>query len=202
MEDLSTKEKLRLVGKNEFLEKGYKDASLREIAKKSGFTLGAFYGYYASKEELFEDIVGAAAEGLYSKHIGEQEAFEALPKDRQAAAMNEFSRDGLILMINYIYQDIDIFKLLFLRSAGTRHENYMQRLIDVEIDSTKTFIETLNKQGRALQIEDEIIHILSSAMFSGMMEVVDHDMSKEKAIRYMTQLRDFYYAGWQHMLGL
>ena len=38
----------------EFLEKGFKSASLRNIVKTAGVTTGAFYGYYDSKEELFE----------------------------------------------------------------------------------------------------------------------------------------------------
>ena len=32
----------------EFLEKGFKSASLRNIVKKAGVTTGAFYGYYDS----------------------------------------------------------------------------------------------------------------------------------------------------------
>lgn len=41
----------------EFLEKDFKSASLRNIVKKAGVTTGAFYGYYASKESLFESLV-------------------------------------------------------------------------------------------------------------------------------------------------
>ena len=42
----------------EFLEKGFKSASLRNIVKIAGVTTGAFYGYYHSKEDLFEAMVG------------------------------------------------------------------------------------------------------------------------------------------------
>ena len=42
----------------EFLEKGFKSASLRNIVKTAGVTTGAFYGYYKSKEDLFEALVG------------------------------------------------------------------------------------------------------------------------------------------------
>ncbi len=41
----------------EFLEKGFKSASLRNIVKTAGVTTGAFYGYYDSKEDLFEALV-------------------------------------------------------------------------------------------------------------------------------------------------
>ena len=53
-----TLENIHRAAKTEFLEKGYKDASLRNIVKSVGMTTGAFYGYYKSKEELFEAIVG------------------------------------------------------------------------------------------------------------------------------------------------
>lgn len=32
----------------EFLEKGFKSASLRNIVKEAGVTTGAFYGYYCT----------------------------------------------------------------------------------------------------------------------------------------------------------
>ena len=38
----------------EFLAKGFQSASLRNIVKTVGMTTGAFYGYFKSKEELFE----------------------------------------------------------------------------------------------------------------------------------------------------
>ena len=50
----TTLENIHRAAKAEFLEKGYKDASLRNIVKSVGMTTGAFYGYYKSKEELFE----------------------------------------------------------------------------------------------------------------------------------------------------
>ena len=34
----------------EFLDKGFKSASLRNIVKTAGVTTGAFYGYFDSKE--------------------------------------------------------------------------------------------------------------------------------------------------------
>ena len=49
-ESQTTLERIHRAAKAEFLEKGYKDASLRNIVKSVGMTTGAFYGYYKSKE--------------------------------------------------------------------------------------------------------------------------------------------------------
>lgn len=200
MQTLTTQEKLLSIGKEELLAKGYKDASLREIVKKAGFTLGAFYGYYESKEALFDDIVKVPAEKLYRRYLQTQTDFASLPAQRQAKEMDQVTDRGLLEMVDIIYDDFDAFKLLFFRSAGTEYESYMQRLIDVEIHHTHRFIQLLQAQGHTVQVDDELIHILSSAMFSGMLEVVDHDMDKQKAIRYITQLRLFYSAGWHRLM--
>ena len=46
MERTETQRRILEVGKKEFLEKGFKDASLNKIVAEAGFTKGAFYGYY------------------------------------------------------------------------------------------------------------------------------------------------------------
>lgn len=201
-DELTTQEKLLKIGKEEFLEKGFKDASLREIAKKAGYTLGAFYGYYDSKEALFEAIVGEPAEALYGYLVSGVESLEKLPEEAQTNEMENTSRSVIAKMLDLIYKDMSVFKLLFFRAAGTKYEDYLQRFIDLEIKSTYHFIEVIRKQGHSVQIDDELIHILASAMFSGMMEVIDHDMRKGKAVGYISQLQTFYTAGWHKILGL
>lgn len=51
------KEKIIESAKQEFLEKGYKDASLRSIAFKSHMTVGNLYRYFDSKEDLLNQVV-------------------------------------------------------------------------------------------------------------------------------------------------
>lgn len=40
-----------------FLQKSYKEVTMREIVDKTGLSKGAFYHYFASKEELFKEIL-------------------------------------------------------------------------------------------------------------------------------------------------
>ena len=46
--------KLLEAAKTEFLTKGFRNASLRNIAASAGVTTGAIYRYYANKEALFD----------------------------------------------------------------------------------------------------------------------------------------------------
>lgn len=40
-----------------FEESGFKDARIADIAKKAGASYGSFYTYFASKEEIFQEVV-------------------------------------------------------------------------------------------------------------------------------------------------
>lgn len=54
---VSTRRNILEAGKREFMDKGFRAASLRSIVKTAGVTTGAFYGYYKSKEDLFDALV-------------------------------------------------------------------------------------------------------------------------------------------------
>jgi AcrR family transcriptional regulator len=47
-----------------FFERGIEGASIREIAKRAGYTPGAIYSYYASKEEMYGALLGESLERL------------------------------------------------------------------------------------------------------------------------------------------
>ena len=60
----STQQKILDSAKRWFLERGFKSAPLRAIVNDAGFTLGAFYGYYKNKEELFYALTDETAQGV------------------------------------------------------------------------------------------------------------------------------------------
>ena len=64
MKTPETQQKILNSAKRWFLEKGFKSAPLRKIVNDAGFTLGAFYGYYKNKEELFYALTDETAQGL------------------------------------------------------------------------------------------------------------------------------------------
>ena len=52
-----TKEHLLKISFLLFLQKNFKDVTMNEIVEKTGMSKGAFYHYFKSKEELFEEII-------------------------------------------------------------------------------------------------------------------------------------------------
>ena len=56
-ENTETKNKILYAAMDEFDAEGYRGASLRKIVKVAGVTTGAFYGYYDSKLDLFDELI-------------------------------------------------------------------------------------------------------------------------------------------------
>lgn len=199
----STLEKIHTAAKQEFLEKGFQLASLRNIVKIAGVTTGAFYGYYKSKEELFEALVGEQAEYVLRLFDTTLKDFNKLSGEEQTNKMTDISGDAMFRMLDYIYDYIDAFKLLILCAEGTQYADFIHQLVLKETASTYAYIETLKKMGINIKpINNNLIHMVSSGLFTGVFETIVHDMPKEEAREYVRQLQQFHTAGWERLLGV
>lgn len=199
----STQMRILEAGKNEFLEKGYKNASLRSIAKAAGVTTGAIYGYYSDKAALFNALVEEPATYLRNWYFSVQQDFDSFPEEYKEKQIHDYSSRALEGFIDYVYLNFDAFKLVVCCSAGTDYEYYIDSLLEIELEHTRRFIQMLRGLGHDVRpIDDEMAHILSSAFYYGIFETVAHDMSQEQARQYIHTLNEFYSAGWDKILGL
>ena len=82
-EEFATKQLLLESARKIFLEYGYQAAPLRKIASEAGYTHGALYGYFSSKEELFYALTDPVAERLMEILDKIQNEMQALPKKKQ-----------------------------------------------------------------------------------------------------------------------
>lgn len=202
-EEPNTLLKIHSAGKEEFLEKGFQSASLRNIVKNAGVTTGAFYGYYKSKEELFDALVEKPFSIFMEKFKEAQNTFANLPPDEQPDNMGKVSGDCMDWMVSHIYENMDAFRLLLRCSEGTRYANFLHHLAEIEVKGTHDFIAVLRQLGQNVpDIDPQLEHILVSGMFSAFFEMVIHDMPKEQAVQYVKELRAFYTAGWSTIMGL
>ncbi len=198
----STLELIHAAAMAEFLEKGFKSASLRNIVKAAGVTTGAFYGYFSSKEAIFAAIVEPYAAAVMGKFMTAQTDFASLPKEEQPSHMGKESAECINWMIDYMYSNYEAFKLLICCSEGTPYENFIHSMADIEAEYTLKYIEVLKSLGRDVpEIDRELCHMIASGMLDGMFEVIRHDMPKERAKAFIAQLNEFYTAGWMKIMG-
>lgn len=76
-------------------------------------------------------------------------------------------------------------------------------MVEIEVAETFEFIKSLKKQGYDVpDMEKAVCHMIASGMFTGIFELIEHDMKKENAKKYASAFLDFYIAGWSKILGI
>ena len=83
------------------------------------------------------------------------------------------------------------------------YEKLLDRIVDIDVDYTYRFIEsTRNGAIEDGRLSPMLLHMLSSAYYTGLFEVVRHEMSREEAAAYVYQVRRFFVQGWADLLQM
>ena len=149
MEEKSTAtlEKIQRAAMEEFSEKGFQGASLRQIVKQAGVTTGALYGYFSSKEALFASIVEPHAAALMGRFMEAQTSFAELPEQEQPEHMGLESSQCVHWMVDYICDHREPVKLLLCKAEGTSYEHFVHNMVEVEVEYTLQYLEVLHRLG-------------------------------------------------------
>ncbi len=187
----------------EFLAKGFRKASVRDIAKAAKVTTGALYRYYANKEALFDALVSEPADFLYEQLKTASDNFSKQPAAEQLLRLPEESSSGMDIMIDYIYDNYDAFRLIACCAEGSSYADYAEKLKRIEERSSNVLIKKLAREGIVKEpLDGTLVHIISSTFFSGLFEIISHDAKREKAAPHIKALHEFYAAGWFRLLGI
>ena len=184
--------------KKEFLEKGYKDASLRTIAQEAGTSTSSIYTRFGDKEGLFRAIVEPVAEEIRRMFLEIQENFHQLDDNVQQSEMGRYTSLHQMELLDYIYDHFDEFRLLLDGAEGTQFACFLDELVDIEVDYTYKYMEVIGCESvRSGQVTEDLIHIVTTAYFNGMFEPVRHRMDKARALHYVRQLNRYHMAGFE-----
>lgn len=201
--EMTTLERIHASAKREFLEKGFQGASLRNIVKSAGVTTGAFYGYYDSKEKLFDALVSDQYEYLMDMYVRTQNGFKKLEPGAQQENMGKVGGDCMEQMLDYMYENEDEFRLILTCSMGTRYENMVHEMSEIEVQATHDFVQVMRANGKDVrEIDPKLEHVLVSGMFSAFFELLIHRNDIGEAKTYLKQLREFYTAGWRQLFDM
>lgn len=189
-------ERVQECAKQEFLTKGYKDASLRVIAANAGTTTGSIYTRFKDKEGLFRTIVEPAANEMIRMFLEIQEAFRQFDGKTQEALVGKYTEQGMERILDYMYEHFDEFHLLLDASYGTRFQNFVDELTRIEVEYTYKYMQVIGCESiTSGVVTEEFLHIVTTAYFDSIFEVVRHDMKKDEAKHYIKMLRKYHMAG-------
>ena len=189
-------EKILECATKEFLEKGYTDASLRTIAANADTSTNSIYVRFKDKEGLFSAIVEPAAEEFMSRCRNIQETFHSFDSEVQRQEVGKYSSDAMLDMMDYVYDHFDAFLLLLEASHGTKFQHFIDGLVSMEEEYTWKWLEAtgsrLKQEGK---LTAELYHMMVTAYFEGIFEVVRHGIGREDAKKYVAMMGEYHHAG-------
>ena len=186
----------------EFLEYGFKDASMRRIAEASGMSASGLYKHFPSKEDMFAALVEPTVQGFMELYSSlEDDYFEDIHAESKDEVLSGKSES--VRIMEYIYEHIDEFRLLICKSQGTRYESFTHDMAMLEEKETLKYMKELKKAGFPVKdIKKKEFHLLATASVDAMFQAVIHDFSKKEALHYAKTLEEFYEPAWKQLFGL
>ena len=140
--------------KEEFLKRGYTDASLRTIAVNAKTTTGSIYTRFGDKEGLFSALVEPAMQGMLQIFRLTQETFHALDEETQKSTMPEYSSKSMEQLLDYMYTHFDAFRLLIDSSYGTKYHHFIDEMVRIEVEYTYQYMEVIGCESCLLYTSD------------------------------------------------
>jgi AcrR family transcriptional regulator len=171
----------------EFSEKGFSRASMREIAKGAGMTVGNLYRYFKDKEALFYSVISPAYDSLMElvgesielvKHRFDKSFFELLSEQ-----ILKISREHKIELL-----------IIFEGSYGTKYERAKEEMVLVVEDFLKgDFLIRLKEKD--VDIEDTyLLRVIAVGFVEGMVMIAKKYDSDEKLQKVVAQFITFYFS--------
>lgn len=195
-------ERVLVCATEEFLEKGYMDASMRAIAEKAETSTNSIYVRFKDKEGLFAAIVEPVSEEFMSRCLDIQETFHGFDSETQRREVGTYSGNAMLDMVDYMYDHFAEFRLLLDSSYGTKFHKFVDRLVSIEEEYTWKWMEaTGSRMEPEGEMTKEFYHIMTTSYFEGIFEVVRHKMSREDAKKYVAMMGKYHHAGFLAIAG-
>ena len=138
--DSETRKELLKCAKEEFMDKGFMGASLRNICQKAGVTTGALYFFFKDKDDLFCEVVGNFMDRL-NEILREHFSFEVREMESGKAKEHDDSSDfeAVAQVVHELYTYRDEVLLVLTKAQGSSMERMPDRLVD-QMDEHNAFI--------------------------------------------------------------
>jgi len=185
--------------RKEFIRKGFKDASMRDIAKNAGVGLSNIYNYFRNKDEIYLAIVKPVKDELFT-FISRQHTEEYIDFHRSTTfGHQEAVIESYIDLIDRYHEEL---RLLLYRSDGSSVSGFRDAFTDHITQVSYNYMALEKKHfPNTKDVSRFFIHALASWMVSVLGEIVTHDLSKEKIREFFLEYFRFEFAGWRELTG-
>lgn len=186
----------------EFLEKGVKNTSIKDISSKSGVSVGNIYNYFKSKDDIFITVLAPSIKAL--KTFLDMELDEKFIDKKifdEDLCIESTYKDFIDIMINYRKE----IKLLIYESQGTPLEHFFEEYLELQQKNSKKYLELMKEKYPEINIDISELFLKGGGLMwmSIMKTLADEDnLSESDAKDFVKEYIKFVGGGWRCILGL
>jgi len=180
----------------EFYQFGFEKASLRRIIKAAGVSIGNFYNYFGSKNDLFTQIVRDEYVG-FSQFLNNHEKVEN-PLEIIQSLNSENAKEIIGAVIRRIMPEFNRkFVILAEADKGSGYEHARQQILDSIAEHLNEHYSTVNSEHNEL-----FTKLLASQFLDGMVSIIKTNIdNKEKRNELLSEFFLFYFSGVMGLIG-
>jgi AcrR family transcriptional regulator len=190
---------LRKAGR-EFRQKSFRGASMRAIAGQAGMTVGNIYCYFASKDELYRELLAPIVGKIELMKLGLRVHHERTEK----GSVREKAEHDVIVetVYGFIYKNREDLKLLLSGSGGSSLENYFAGLIRWYGNLYRQSLqEAWQEMGNEdLDISETTIYLVAKSVAESLVACIMNDFSLSEAKKIAVEMFAFYEGGSQSII--
>ncbi|HEY5589207.1 MAG TPA: TetR/AcrR family transcriptional regulator [Candidatus Paceibacterota bacterium] len=171
----------------EFKKLGYKRTSIRSVAKNSQTSVGNFYKYFQSKDDLYEKLIGS----VYDKLMDYINQFNKVEVNEKADEIFNELMEKIMEIFKASSTEITI---LLNKSEGSKYENCKKTFVDfiTRIVSEKMKYELL-LQGKRLK-NNFIIYLVSYNLVESISIILREKEDGTEVRKLILDIIDIFYS--------
>ena len=160
------KERILAAAFQEFKDKGYLDASIRNIAHNAGIATGSVYRYFHNKEQLFDTII----EPVYNKLL---KTVLNLQKSTNSCSnpIGEIT-DIKVKILDIFKENSTELLMLIDKSKGSKYENIKEHMILLTDSILREQLLPQMEEKNVVLKDPFITYVLSTALIEGVYTIL------------------------------
>ena len=193
------RDKLIKCAKKVFLTNGFTKASLRKISSDAGLTTGAVYFFFKDKDGLLGAIVDEPLNKILTvlqQHFAEDEQ-----EDFTSYVHFEGDHDELAeTLVSLMYDNYDAMIILLQKSAGSRYENIIDRIISL---TEENYLEMAQKYAEAIKgkhVNTYMLHWFCHVHINAFVHLLEHEKNRDNAMKNIKSVMEFLICGWMNFI--
>ena len=181
--------------REEFLEKGFRDASIRSITARAKTSKSNLYNYFADKDALFRAVSEPTLSAI-------EKGFAAVRARNRTGAGDAYSfemqKQYIIAVMEYVYAHREDVELLLFCAAGSSLAEYRDTVLD---GFTDVLADWLKITVPDKDISRFFIRCVAGFYLSSIEGLLIKEVPPHEAAGHFGEFMAFVHGGWSAVLG-